>query len=289
MPISRTSDNHFRLSGATSAEPTFTRRVSVVIPAKNEANNLPTVLRSMPRNVFEVILVDGRSVDDTIGAARREWPGVRIVQQARAGKGNALAAGFAACRGDYIVMIDADGSMDPGEIPAFVTALDGGADYAKGSRFVTGGGSDDITRLRRAGNWGLNFMTNVLYGTRFTDLCYGYNAFRRECVDHFALPDHADTSATSRWGDGFEIETLINTRVAKADLQIEEVPSFEYDRISGQSNLQTFRDGFRVLRTILRERSVRRVPKQTRARVSEVVPVVAEVPEVPPVPGVAAY
>jgi glycosyltransferase involved in cell wall biosynthesis len=233
-------------------------RVTVVIPAMNEARNLPHVLGNMPADIDEIILVDGNSVDDTVAVARAEWPEIKVVHQARRGKGNALAAGFAAATGDYIVMIDADGSMDPQEIPRFITALNEGADYAKGSRFAPGGGSDDITRVRRVGNWGLNLLTNVLFGTRFSDLCYGYNAFRANCVAIFDLPDHLDTSRGPVWGDGFEIETLINTRVAKAHVAIAEVHSFEYERMHGMSNLQTFRDGFRVVRTILRERFIGR-------------------------------
>ncbi|WP_432825461.1 glycosyltransferase family 2 protein [Dactylosporangium sp. CA-092794] len=220
------------------------------------------MLARMPAGVHEVILVDGGSVDDTVGVARRSWPGIRVVQQARRGKGNALAAGFAACRGDFVVMIDADGSMDPAEIPLFIAALEAGADYAKGSRFVLGGGSDDITTVRRLGNLVLNALTNGLFSTRFTDLCYGFNAFRLGCIEAFALPDPHDTTAQKRWGDGFEIETLINTRVARAGLAIREVPSFESRRLFGDSNLRTFRDGFRVLVTIVRER-VRRRPVVT--------------------------
>ena len=255
MPTSeRKSSRHFRHSRPGTVAVHCTARVSVVIPAKNEARNLPHVFARMPDGLFEVVLVDGNSTDDTVAVARREWPDIRVVRQARRGKGNALAAGFMACRGDYIVMIDADGSMDPGEIPDFIAALEAGADYAKGSRFITRGGSDDITWTRRAGNWGLNSITNALFRTRFSDLCYGYNAFRRECVEFFALPDHANVESGPQWGDGFEIETLINTRAAKAKLVIDEVPSFEYRRISGESNLQTFRDGTRVLRTIMRER-----------------------------------
>jgi glycosyltransferase involved in cell wall biosynthesis len=228
--------------------------VSVVIPTRNEARNIPHVLRSLPASVDEVILVDGDSVDGTVEAAREVRPDVVVVRQGRRGKGNALAAGFQAASHDYVVMIDADGSMAPSEIEAFVMALDAGADYAKGSRFTSGGGSDDISRLRDLGNRGLNLVTNVLFGTVYTDLCYGYNAFRRECVTAFDLPDPHDTSVDSVWGDGFEIETLINIRVSRAGLSVVEVPSFEHPRMYGESNLRTFRDGWRVLRTIFRER-----------------------------------
>ncbi len=242
------------------------RRVSVVVPAMNEARNLPYVFERMPADVFQVVLVDGNSSDDTVAVARRLWPSIEVVTQNRRGKGNALAAGFAACRGDYVVMIDADGSMDPREISSFIAALDGGADYAKGSRFISGGGSDDITRTRKAGNWALNSFTNLLFRTRFSDLCYGYNAFRKECIDVFSLPDHEDPAQGARWGDGFEIETLINTRVAKAKVAITEVASFEYRRLYGESNLQTFRDGVRVLLTIVRER-LRQHPTASLERV----------------------
>jgi glycosyltransferase involved in cell wall biosynthesis len=225
----------------------------VVIPARNEARNLPYVLKEIPSYVYEVILVDGHSVDETVAVAYETWPDIRVVRQSRRGKGNALAAGFAACRGEYIVMIDADGSMDPAEMTRFIDALDRGADYAKGSRFIVGGGSDDITMLRRWGNRMLNDLTNMLFGTQYSDLCYGYNAFHRDCIPALDLPDPSDTTS-AHWGDGFEIETLINTRVAKSGFVISEVPSFESNRRYGDSNLRTFRDGFRVLGTILHER-----------------------------------
>ncbi len=126
-------------------------RVSVVIPALNEAKNLEHVLTALPEGIFEVVVVDGGSTDGTLEVARRLRSDVRAIRQTRRGKGNALACGFAACSGDVIVMLDADGSADPAEIPRFVDALVAGADYAKGSRFIRGGGSADITRFRRAG------------------------------------------------------------------------------------------------------------------------------------------
>src|SRR5439155_1081760 len=110
-------------------------RISVVIPARNEAQNLYHVLPGIPPIVSEVILVDGFSTDDTIAIAQQLLPTIQIVKQVGRGKGDALRAGFAACTGDIIVMLDADGSTNPHEIPRFVEALLGGSDFAKGSRF----------------------------------------------------------------------------------------------------------------------------------------------------------
>lgn len=223
-------------------------RVTVVIPTLNEERNLPHVAARMPADIDEVVVVDGHSVDGTLDVARRLWPDAIIVAQSRMGKGNALACGFAAATGDIIVMLDADGSNDAAEIPAFVGVLLAGADFAKGSRFIAGGGSSDITRFRRVGNWGLCAIVNVLFRTRYTDLCYGYNAFWRHSLPAMALPDIG--TPQPRWGDGFEIETLINIRAVADGLKVAEVPSFERDRISGASNLKAIRDGLRVLKTI---------------------------------------
>ncbi|WP_184541008.1 glycosyltransferase family 2 protein [Streptosporangium becharense] len=232
----------------------FSFSVTVIVPAMNEARNLPHVFATLPSWIDEVILVDGNSTDDTVAVARSLRPDVRVVTQTRRGKGNALIEGFAAATGDVIVMIDADGSTDGREIPAFVAALAEGADFAKGTRCLPGGGSDDISPIRSLGNAALTKLTNRLYGTRYTDLCYGYNAFWARHLDALDLDC-----------DGFEIETLMNIRAAQAGLVISEVPSHERSRIHGTSNLNAVRDGLRVLRTILRERdrrTVRRVKLQ---------------------------
>jgi glycosyltransferase involved in cell wall biosynthesis len=216
--------------------------VSLIIPAKNEAKNLPHVLPLIPEEVDEVILVDGNSTDGTVDVARSLRPDIRVVYQARQGKGSALRTGFDAARGDIIVMIDADGSTDPREIPMFMGTLMAGADFVKGSRFMQGGGSADITGLRKLGNWGLTTLVKLMYGGNFSDLAYGYAAFWR----HVLPPLELD-------GDGFEIETMMNVRALRSGVRVAEVPSFEAERIHGQSNLNTFRDGWRVLKTIMKE------------------------------------
>jgi glycosyltransferase involved in cell wall biosynthesis len=224
--------------------------VSVVIPTIDEARNLPFVLPRIPTWVSEVIIVDGESTDGTPAVARSLLPSVRVLSEPRRGKGAALRAGFAAATGDIIVTLDADGSTDPAEIPLFVSCLVSGADYVKGSRFLQGGGTSDMDALRRTGNWMLRGLVRAAFGGRYSDLCYGYNAFWRRVLP--VLEGDAD---------GFEIETLMNVRVLAAGMRVAEIPSYEAARIHGLSNLRTFRDGARVLRVIIRERRLLTAPR----------------------------
>ncbi len=245
MTVLQSDERRERVSIATP-------RISVIVPTRNEAENLPIVLAALPAE-YEVIVVDGNSTDGSAEVARQLRPDAIVLNQTRRGKGNAMACGFAAATGDILVMLDADGSADPKEIPRFVRALMEGADFAKGTRFAAGGGSSDITRFRRLGNKALNGLVNVIYGTTYTDLCYGYNAFWRHCLPVLDVEPGA-SSDDLLWGDGFEVETLINIRVARAGLRVVEVPSYEQDRVHGVSNLNSVSDGVRVLRTIATER-----------------------------------
>jgi glycosyltransferase involved in cell wall biosynthesis len=217
--------------------------VSAVIPTLNEERNIGWVLERLPRIVDEVIIVDGRSTDDTVYAALTSRPDARIVQERTPGKGAALRAGFEAAYGDVVVMLDADGSMHPREIDRFVAAIRDGYDVVKGSRFLPGGGTTDISRLRAVGNFALLGLANRMYGQRFSELCYGFMAFRRTALPELRL-----------CADGFEIETQIVVHAVRAGLRIGEVPSFEAERLTGESNLRTFRDGARVLREMMRAR-----------------------------------
>jgi hypothetical protein len=228
------SDRRSRVRAASA--PT----VTVVIPTLNEVESLPWVIEHLPEWVTELVIVDGLSTDRTENLARSLRPDVVVVHQYQRGKGAALRAGFAAATGDIVVMIDADGSTDPREMDRFVQALVDGADFVKGSRHMQEGGSADFTRVRAAGNKLFVMAANSLYGSKFTDLCYGYCAFWRSHVDKLGLT-----------ADGFEIETQLVLGALKAGLEIREVPSFELERRAGSSNLNAARDGMRVLRTML--------------------------------------
>lgn len=228
---------------STAKRPPRPATVSVVVPARNEERNIGWVLRGMPPSVDEVVLVDGFSRDRTIETALQVRPDVVVVAQRGCGKGAAMRTGFERATGDFIVVLDADGSMDPAEIDDYVTALSDGYQFVKGSRFLPGGGSLDFTRVRSAGNRTLVRSVNLMWGVPFTDLCYGYLGFHRQCL-----------AALNLTSPGFEIETEICIHAVQAGLRIAEVPSMELARQWGSSNLHPARDGVRILRTLLRER-----------------------------------
>jgi glycosyltransferase involved in cell wall biosynthesis len=238
------ADSSLLRRGSVSSQRSSTPlRVTVIVPTHNVAQNLPHVLPRIPSWVDEIILVDRNSTDGTVEIARGLIPNIRVIMQTGQGKGNALRAGFEAATGDIIVMIDAHGSTDPEEMGMFVRYLRSGADFVKGSRFLQGAGTSDMTGLRMLGNKGLTMLANVLFGGRYSDLCYGYRAFWRDVLPVLQL----DT-------DGFEMETLMNIRALRAHLNVLEIHSFEATRIDRQRTVPTFVDGWRVLKTILRER-----------------------------------
>ncbi|WP_441248988.1 glycosyltransferase family 2 protein [Kitasatospora sp. McL0602] len=245
MPMRRAGDRADGRQPMRRATDGYASRhtVSLVVPARNEARNIPWVFEQIPRCVGEVILVDGSSSDATLAIAEHCLPSVRSVQQSGPGKGNALRTGFQAATGEYIVMMDADGSMWPGEIPHYLHFLDNGYDFVKGSRCIAGGGSLDFTLLRSLGNRALLLVVNQLYRTRLTDLCYGFCAFRRSFLDTLDLRS-----------SGFEIEAEMIAHALRSGLRIAEVPSLELPRRSGRSHLHAVADGRRVLRTLLAER-----------------------------------
>lgn len=249
--MSRSQNGHHSPGGPFGTSPLSSIRavraapplpLSVVIPTLDEARNIGHVLALMPP-VEELIIVDGCSEDDTVEVVRRHRPDARIILQRPEGKGSAMRAGFEIATAPYVVAMDADGSMDPRELPAYVALFELGYDVVKGSRSAVGGGSTDLTLLRKAGNRGLVGLYNAMFRTRLSDLCYGFIGFRRDRLDVLGL-----------YAPGFEIEAQIIAHAQLLGLRMAEVPSQEADRLHGESNLQTWKDGRRVLRAMLRTR-----------------------------------
>ena len=239
------------------------RSVSLVIPAKNELASLPTVLADIPEYIDEVIVVDGHSDDGTLEYAQRHSRVNKVVRQRSKGKGAALSAGFANASKDLVVIIDADGSMDLGELHLFLAEFPN-CGIAKGSRYLTGGGSSDLTAFRSIGNRFLTGMANRFFHQDWTDLAYGYAVFDRNLLHGLALTNYDELGSMfshKAYGQGFEIETLMFCRAARRGIRLVEVPSYEKDRIAGASNLRAIRDGIRVLIALFVEKA-RSIPKE---------------------------
>lgn len=217
-------------------------KISCIIPTLNEYLTIRQVIRDVKCYVDEVIVVDGHSTDGTFETASKE--GAHVFLQSGKGKGAALREAFTRVTGDIVIMMDGDGSMKAEEIPRFIDAILSGADVVKGSRFRKNGGSDDLTPFRKMGNFLLMQIVNLFWNTRYTDLCYGFNAFRKEALDK--LKNYLNSNA-------FEIETEICIKSHKMGLQVVEVPSKEHKRTHGRSHLSAFSDGLSILKIIMRE------------------------------------
>lgn len=233
-------------------------KISIVIPAKNEEANIYRLISEIQIEAFEIIVIDGNSTDNTYNIAKSHPKCTRVVKQTARGKGAALSRGFAECNGDIVITLDADGSTNPKEIESFIEEIRNGNHLVKGSRKITNGGSEDLTLFRNLGNLFLTHVANVLFRTNWSDLAYGYLAISRELLNELNVYNYDEKfSKKLKYGQGFEIESLICCRTAKLGYQIKEVPSFERARWSGSSNLKSIPDGFRALISIFYEWLIR--------------------------------
>lgn len=218
-------------------------KVTVLICTLDEAENLPHVLPKIPGWVHEILMIDGHSTDKTVEVAKTMRPEVTVLYQPGKGKGDALKCGIEHASGDIIVTLDADGATDPEEMPKFIEPLLDGYDFAKGSRFLQRFPHNKPWH-RILGNWVIVMTFNILFLRKYTDLCSGYNAFRRKKVAQVNLFSP----------DGFENEPLINTRAKKKGLRIIEVGHSDEGRLGGDVKEQSWRQGFKAIKSIIRER-----------------------------------
>ena len=217
-------------------------RVTVLICTLNEATTISSVLSKVPRWVHEVLLVDGHSTDGTVDVARQSWSDIRVFHQAGKGKGDALRLGIQNASGDIIVTLDADGQTDPEEMPKFIEPLLSGYDWVKGSR-LTHGRPPNMPWHRWFGNKVLAITSNILHGTRYTDICSGYNAFWKKAFQHLNLSY-----------DGFAMEQQMLVKVKKAGMKVAEVAHYDVGRIDGVSKISSIKQGFIDWFVIIRER-----------------------------------
>jgi hypothetical protein len=228
---------------ATPGEPAAPPKVSVVIPCLNEEENIERCVTlaletmSAAGIAGEVVVADNASEDRSAELATAA--GARVVPEPRRGYGSAYLAGFAAARGDYIVMADADLTYDFAEIPKFVERLDGGAQLVMGDRMdnIQPGAMPWLHRY--VGNPILTGLLNLFFRTGISDAHCGMRALRREVLPRLDLRT-----------TGMEFASEMVIRASKVKLKIAEFP-IEYHPRGGESKLSSFRDGWRHLRFLL--------------------------------------
>jgi len=218
--------------------------VSLIIPTLNEERNLPHVLPRIPRlpEVIEIILVDGSSSDQTIQVAQDLVPQIKVVLEPGKGKGMAIHAGACAAAGDYFLILDADGSHLPEEIPLYIEKAKEGYDLVKGSRYMNGTNTKDETWDHGILVRISQLVANTLWHTSFTDICYGMFLINRQ--------KYLDLNIQAQRHD---VEWELMAKALKAGLRIVEVPAFEAQRIHGKSHLSIVRDGWLIANAVFRE------------------------------------
>ena len=216
--------------------------LSIVIPTLNEEHNIKILLdeiKPVLKNYkYEIIIVDGHSKDKTVAYAKKY--GARILYDS-VGKGSALIKGFNAVKGDITISMDADLSNRPNELRLLIAGIEAGYDVCMGSRFLTGGGSDDMPFHRKLGNRFFVSIVNLRLGSNYTDMCYGYRSFAKGIARKLKLKE-----------TGFGIETEISIKANRMHMRVLEIPSYEKLRASGEGKLRSVADGWTILRAIIR-------------------------------------
>jgi len=225
-----------------SERPNDCPKITAIICTLNEEQNLPHVLPQIPVWIDEILLIDGHSEDNTVAMVKKLYPRVRVLAQPGKGKGDAIKYGVLEATGDIIVTLDADGQNDPKDIQKFITPLLKGFDLAKGTR-LSRGRPKNMPRYRWFGNKILAFTSNILYGTRYSDVCSGYNAFKRRAFQSLKLTN-----------DGFAMEQEMMVKAKKAGLKVTEVEHYDAGRLACYSKVSGIKQGFIDLWLIVRER-----------------------------------
>ncbi|MEA3136370.1 MAG: hypothetical protein QOJ26_191 [Thermoplasmata archaeon] len=250
-------------------------RVTIVLPAKNEEAAIGRTLHALPLATLrtmgfdtEVLVLDGQSTDRTAEIAK-QW-GATVVTDRERGKGNALRHASGLFRGDYIVMLDADGTYAADAIPRVVSRLAfGTADVVMGRRVPQAG---SMSRIHEAGNSLLSVGATVLYGRACPDLCTGLWGFRADAFRKLQLR-----------AKGFELEAELFALSSRLGLRIQQVRT-DYLPRHGRAKLAGGPDGLRIGWWLVRSRfrSSRPAPaSRTRAALGMAAEMRVESPTLP--------
>ncbi len=224
-------------------------QITFLIPAYNEARTIAEVLdRIATLDLdYEAIVVDDGSTDETadIVAARLGSPGrVQLLRKPNGGKGSALRHGIPHCRGDIVVIQDADMEYDPHDVPALIEPIQRhAADVVYGSRLSGGRPQRAYMFWHLVGNRCLSLLTGLLFNTTLTDMETGYKAFRADALKQLHLTE-----------DHFGIEPEITGEICRRQLRIYETPIAYYGRTYDEGKNITWRDGFRAVFVLVRTR-----------------------------------
>ncbi|MFC1807297.1 glycosyltransferase family 2 protein [Candidatus Omnitrophota bacterium] len=209
--------------------------ISVILCTKNEAGGIQELVQSVKPYANEVIVIDGHSTDNTAELAKKA--GAKVWQDNGKGKGDAYAVGIQKATGDVIVLMDADGSHDPRDIPVLAEPIvNNESDLVIGSRHK--GGSDEWagdldTYLRAIGSGFLSVIINYRWKTALTDVLNGFRALSR-----------ASALKVPLYANDFDIEQHMIVQYRKHGHRVMEVRSHEFCRRWGESKLPTFRKAY---------------------------------------------
>lgn len=218
-------------------------KVSLIIPTKNEEGAIGRVLKEVPKKLInEIIVIDGHSEDNTAKEAKTQLRPQKdkFILQKKEGFGSALLEAFKIAKGDVVVIMDGDGSQNPKDIPAFLKKIKEGYTYVMGSRYGRGGRSDDDTLIRFIGNRALTFLTNLIHNTKVSDSLYLFVAITSRDLKKLHLSS-----------SGIEICVEIPIKAHKAGLKFTEIPVVERVRFAGESKVNAFFTGLKILGMIL--------------------------------------
>jgi len=218
-------------------------KVTLIIPTRNEEGCIGKVLKEVPRKIVdEIIVVDGHSKDNTIKEAKKNLKPRKdmIFTQKNIGYGAAFIEGFKKASGDVIIMMDADGSHNPADIPFLVNKIKEGYEYVMASRYAIGGRSNDDTFIRWFGNQLFTKLTNIVHNMRVTDSLYLFTAITKDGLGKLELKT-----------PGFEFCTEIVVKAHRTGLRFAEIPAIERARFNGESKVNALWHGLKILKTVI--------------------------------------